>query len=174
MKFLHYSKEGREYLSKYPVKRDYPPESLSLAYLKYYYRLYRDKELLSKASSVVGIKKELDVSHRAQGDVADTLVMLKFANEKLSLSYEKMFEISENPVEMERIHYGFLKGEKISNVPKNRLLWFLSKVDDEDLGLSIASSLLRRGESPSKVREAMDVSLSHLPLPSVKNSAPSF
>ena len=156
-KYLYFTDEGRSIIGKgnFDVEKDLP-ESISLQYLKHFYKLYHNKEKL-KQSGIIN-KEYLELfnnPHGAFSDVVDTFVLFKYFEEVIGLSPEKMKEISNNPILVDYFHYGFQRGERIDATGSIKLLNTLTRTDDRDLAESIIRELLvKRNESPDAVYKA--------------------
>jgi len=155
-KYLYFTDEGRNVLSDaFDVEKDLP-ESISLQYLKHFYKLYHNKERL-KQSGIINEKyiELFNNPHGAFNDVVDTFVLFKYFEEEIELTPEKMRQISNNPILLDYFHYGFQRGERIDKTGSIKLLNTLARTNDTDLAESIVRELLiKRKESPNAVYKA--------------------
>ena len=155
-KYLYFTDEGRKIVREDFNPEECLPDSISLQYLKHFYKLYHNKEKL-KQNNIIGEKYSnlFNKPHGAFSDVVDTFVLFKFFEENFNLSPEKMRKISNKPIILDYFHYGFQRGERISATGTIKLLNTLGRTDDRDLGETIIKELLvNRRESVDAVYKA--------------------
>ena len=171
-KYLYFTDEGKNKLPSEMLNN--LPESISLQYLKYYNKLYKDINKIKRGEILnVGEEhvKQLEIPHSAFSDIASAYVLFLFYyNNYFEQDVKKMFTISNSPIKLDYFQYGYLKGERIEKQSSNKLLNFLTRTDDEDLIGTIAEILTERNISPEVILRANENSAKYIKDLTQKNS----
>jgi len=152
MKYLCYTDRGRALVKSGLGDNFLAPESISLQYLKYFFKLYKGRKEVRDfiAESVQNSENGTEID-----DIIDILVLFEFVKERVfEGNIKRMEEISNNFIKLDYIPYGYLKNQKIDDIDTNKLLNFIQKVDnDEDLYQTIKENLKEREVDDSLLRK---------------------
>jgi len=104
-------------------------ESLSLGYLKYWFRLDKYRESFMKAYN-------LDITltaHDAISDVVDLILLTKKIQKEYNASLEDMCHITDKPLFLKHVPNGTNRGKLFSELSTNQLEWQAENSWDKDV-----------------------------------------
>lgn len=82
------------------------------------------------------------LSHRAYGDVRDTLGLLDYMLEGLGWDLPKVFDYVNTPVRLERFPWGKHKGVEMEKVPYSYITWVINNATNIDRDLAYTIKLI--------------------------------